>query len=187
MIKQWRDQTMKNLTVFLGLTVTLVMLLIFPACGGGGGTVDSAKVALDGQQAKISFVIGDDTYAFSLAAGDALTAGYTSSYNETCVIGAKGNSEAIHIYFPGKSTGTFTYTDPKINDAPKIGILLNGGTEYYSWEDGGDYWFSIAVTSYGSVGQRIEGTFEGKLVREGGSETIEVTDGVFSVNRHPDA
>lgn len=173
---------MKNTVGNLGLIVALGVLLLVSACG------DSKNEGLEQLGlGVISFNVGGDSYVFGLAAGDAVSAGYTTAIEQTCVIGMKGLQEAIHIYFPGMTTDTFTDADPQVNDAPKIGILLNGGTEYYTWQDDGDSWFSITVTSYGSVGKRIEGTFAGKLVRDGGTETITVENGVFSVARYPDS
>jgi hypothetical protein len=159
------------------------------ACSGGNGD-SNTQTGLEipdvlGGQEGIAFAIGDDTYVFP-----ALAAQFKSILDYTCVLGAKGDpplySEAIHIYFPGNTTGIFTH--PAIDEKLQIGILLDlgSGPKYYSWEAGGDSWFLIEVTSYGAVGQRIEGTFEGKLVSEDGAETIDVSDGIFSVTRHPD-
>lgn len=128
----------------------------------------------------ISCDIDGQGYSFTPQA-----AGYTVSNDETCVVGSGPPSDdSIHIYFPGKTTGVFTDPSPAPSTAPYLGILLIDGWKYYSWADEEDSWFTIVVTSYGSIGQRIEGTFEGKLVEQGGGESIVVSNGVFSVNRY---
>ncbi|TVQ38544.1 MAG: hypothetical protein EA384_08910, partial [Spirochaetaceae bacterium] len=125
----------------------------------------------------LSFDIDGQGYSFSHPA-----AGYIVSNDETCVVGGD-LINLVHIRFPGKTTGVFTDPTPPGATAPYIGILLDG-EKYYLWADRDDSWFSIVVTSYGAIHERIEGTFEGQLVSLLGGDSIEVSNGMFSLTRY---
>lgn len=156
------------LTAFLA--VSLLLSCNHPSDPGSDGLGDGQG---------ISFVIETDRYVFT----DNLSSGYKPADDETCVIASDevGTSaaNAIHIYFPGNTAGTFTDPPDPGTGLPQIGVLLNS-LEYYTWEEG--CWFSIEVSSYGPVGGRIEGTFSGELID--GSEKKEIKDGIFSVTRY---
>jgi hypothetical protein len=45
----------------------------------------------------------------------------------------------------------------------------------------------LNITRYGSVGEPVEGTFSGTFViKSGAGKTVTITNGIFSVLRHPD-
>ena len=162
------------LHVVLTAVVALALLL---SCDVGTNP-DSEE--LGGEQG-ISFAIGTEQYVFT----DNLAAGYTPEDDETCVVasdevGASAEN-AIHIYFPGNTAGTFTDPPDATTEVPRIGVLLDT-LYYYTWEDGKGCWFSIEVTTYGPVGGRIEGTFSGDLID--GDEIKAVRNGVFSIMRY---
>jgi len=162
------------LHVVLTAVVALALLL---SCDVGTNP-DSEELG-DGQG--IFFVIGTEQYVFT----DNLAAGYTPEDDVTCVVASNEvgalAENAIHIYFPGNTTGTFTDPPDATTEVPRIGILLDA-SYYYTWEEGKGCWFSIEVNSYGTVGGRIEGTFSGDLID--GDEIKEIRDGVFSVMRY---
>lgn len=138
--------------------------------GGGGSSSDF-----------ISFSIGPASHLHTANIG----AGYDPDDDSTCIVGSDAMGQmaqnAIHIYFPGDSTGTFA-SPP---GTPEIGVFWIGiliDYEYYEWRDG-DCSFTINVTTYGPVGGRIEGTFSGTLKNDS-DDTIVVTNGQFSVTRY---
>ena len=166
---------MRKIVLHVVLTAVVALTLLL-SCDVGTNP-DSEELG-DGQG--ISFVIGTEQYVFT----DNQAAGYTPEDDVSCVVASDevgaAAENAIHIYFPGKTTGTFTDPPDSSTGLPQIGILLD--LIYYTWDDGKGCWFSIEVNSYGPVGGRIEGTFSGDLID--GDEKKEVRDGVFSVMRY---
>ena len=88
--------------------------------------------------------------------------------------------EKVNIYFPGKTMGTFS-----ASDGVTFQVIDSDGGQWY----GGDSFseFSVVVTAYGAVGEKIEGTFSGMVISDDNeSVTASVTEGKFSVKRSGD-
>ena len=169
------NRTILRTALTAALASVLLLACVDATNPGGSGP------SLSGGDAGISFKIGTNEHGFT----EFVTGAYTPAENSTCVVGSDAvgftATKAIHIYFPGSTTGTFTDPPDTGTDLPKIGILID--FIYYEWEADKGCSFTIEVTGYGPVGGRIEGTFSGKLVDDTGT-FIEVTDGVFSVVRY---
>ena len=168
--------------IILRVSLAAVVALVYLLSCETGTDPGSGEVG-DGSEAgqSITFVVETQQYIFT----DNLSAGYTPGDNTTCVVASDAAGalaeKAIHIYFPGNATGTFSDPPDTNTDLPRIGILFDS-ISYYEWESGQGCWFIIDVTTYGPVGGRIEGTFSGELID--GAECIQVSDGVFSVMRY---
>ncbi len=125
------------------------------------------------------------TINFGIGAG-----GYTSTDQMTaCVIyGATGNdSLLIVIEFPGKSTGNYQWQAFTQNSSNVNGVAVNvynskGTNNYFIPAAGG----KTNVSTYGSVGQTIEGTFNGTIQDAVTSSTTITISGSFKVLRVPD-
>ncbi len=173
-------------------------LMSIGACDAGtGANVDrdngsDTESGNPGNASGIAFSIDDESYFID---NSATGAGYDPASDETCIVSAMHLSSVLfHVYLPGMSTGV--YSDPPLpsryDGRPYIGVMPYGLAHYYHWRDDDDS-FTITVTSYGGVGDRIEGTFSAVLSRElvpgdlvppDPPEAITISDGAFSVTRH---
>ncbi len=97
-------------------------------------------------------------------------------------------SDNINVSFftQGQQTGTFNFAVGTDGSDPENGLVVTSGTGtgmkiYYAKTGSG----SITITSYGSVGGQIKGTFTGKIYNA--TTDVEVTiSGSFSATRIPD-
>lgn len=97
-------------------------------------------------------------------------------------------SDNINVSFftQGQQTGTFNFSVGDNDSDPEVGLIVTSGTGtsmkiYYGKTGSG----SITITSYGSVGGQIKGTFTGKIYNS--TTDAEVTiSGSFSATRIPD-
>ncbi len=92
-------------------------------------------------------------------------------------VGARGvigtDSISCAVAFPGNRTGTFSWSPPDYG----LGIAI-GNRAFYGPVTG-----TTTVTSYGTVGSTVSGSFSGKIVRLGTSDTVTVSNGRFSARR----
>jgi hypothetical protein len=88
------------------------------------------------------------------------------------------------INFPGQQTGERGSEKTFMRIERKAGNQIT----YYeagTYVEGSK--LQLSITRYGSVGEPVEGTFSGTfLVKNGAGKTVTITNGIFSVLRHPD-
>jgi len=80
----------------------------------------------------------------------------------------------IQIIVPGKVAGTWTQADAGTG----ITYALSAGTSYFGTT------YTITISSYGAVGQKVTGTFTGQLT--GTVAPNFATNGIFNVTRLTD-
>jgi len=164
----------------------------------GGGSFTSATFTLNGG--------GYSNQAFTITSNGITALGfdvdaysvYKASTNVTAIAitndNTGGNLQQIIIALPGNQTGTFNWTNStSANNA--IAFLLEFTSSsvttffYSSLDNGGNINGSVSLTSYGAVGNKINGTFSGKLYKvtaAGIDSSVTVSNGTFSVVRAPD-
>ncbi|MHC4248120.1 MAG: hypothetical protein ACYS9X_03240 [Planctomycetota bacterium] len=153
--------------VGVGLVTVLVL--------GGCGDDDDAVVPGVGT-GSISFTVDGAPKTYSTNAIAGASGGIT-----TIAATANTGPAAIGFIIDGVSTGIYTvdlntvmvlYTDDAGTDFSAVNGVAGSGT--------------LTITSFGAVGGRIEGTFSA-IVDDGGSTTLDIISGTFSVVRQPDA
>jgi hypothetical protein len=110
---------------------------------------------------------------------------FSFSSSSGTAIGGESNAIAnrfIIISFKSQTTGTYSGSGSPADNY--ISIADGMTNTWYSNRAGGSV--SITVTKYGAVGDKIEGTFSGTLKDSGGSGTLTLMNGKFSVRRDPD-
>ncbi len=99
------------------------------------------------------------------------------------LVGADASAPPSYIGFSflGTTAGTYTVAADTlmVMYADDVGT---GFTAAFGIAGSG----SVTITSFGAVGERIEGTFFA-VVDDGASGTLDITFGTFSVLREPDA
>ncbi|MGE5621057.1 MAG: hypothetical protein ACM3U0_00655 [archaeon] len=103
-------------------------------------------------------------YSNKVLSSNTSTAGYSDEYKGTVVVAyvsAASDSATAMIVFPGKATGNFSWKGivTEENVARWDGVSLTYGVEKIYVPVSGE----TKITSYGNVGQNIEGTFSGKM------------------------
>lgn len=145
--------------------------------GGGGNQDGTNKVTLNGGG------FNNLTYEFTIA-----NAAFVTSVNTTAVYMTKvQGSDTVNVYlaFPGKQTGTFSWEMVSVNANAYAMIEIFSSTnqiQLISIQNSGQ----TIVNGYGSVGQKIDGTFSGKLFDVATSTEVNIS-GQLSALRVPDA
>jgi hypothetical protein len=165
---------MKKIKFYL-LTLVIGSALIIGGCGddnpvdpGPGGTTASGNFTLNGG--------GYDNQTINITAGGAE---YDPAENRTGVAlyGVAGNdTTTVVLIFPGNQTGTFNFDI----DSSFAAFYTNLANYYISSEG------STTITTYGSVGNNISGTFSHTVSNVNLTDNIEI-NGTFSARRIPDA
>jgi hypothetical protein len=159
----------------------------------GKKTIDSLQLCNQPQQqdGEVSYTLdgaGYDNKLITIRTGynvlpDAV---YSKRRDETKLNKPDENGFGFGAYFEGTRTGT-------LDDAEVFLLYVkefpNGEIDQVIF-DPVDGQFSFTVTKYGAVGQKIEGTFSGRVrkVLPGGptNEYLQVKNGKFSLRRSPD-
>ena len=88
------------------------------------------------------------------------------------------------IYVNGGKSGTYNFKE--VESGQGNGITLTSGSgetgKYYFWKDNSG---SVTISSYGSVGGKVSGTFTGKLYNATTDAEITIT-GTFNAMRTVD-
>ena len=171
----------KELVLSVVLVAMAAVLLGCTGTGGGGGQEDRGTITftLDGTPKAFS-VYCDGGYIFAVS-GIKISGVFCNANQES-------RSEEVLLYFPGKSTGTFSLSadreiaGPTVFEHGSISYTEQGGAGFDSDNTGG--WHNIVVTSYGA--DYIEGTFEGKVTSPGWDRDHTITNGHFRVKRSAD-
>lgn len=95
--------------------------------------------------------------------------------------GRAAGTQSIELSFPGSAGGSFGCTG-----GATLEYAANEGTRYAAL--GSEGACAIEVTAYGEVGEPIEGTFSGTLMRLSGTGpgVLSLTEGAFKVARSAD-
>ncbi len=100
---------------------------------------------------------------------------YSAEEDQTvATFGTMGNDGGI-IGFKGKSTGTFQVNE---NSETNALVLYSGSSQVITLTSG-----TITVTSYGSVGGEVKGTFSGTGVNSINGQLVQITNGTFAAKR----
>ena len=175
------------------LAVLIVFLISFSVilsgCGGTAEPEGTVTLDLDDEP----FDLSRDSYAV-----------YNTHNSVTWVYGYGEARQALDIYFPGASTGTFEIPTGEgrvryLNEVGRSFFTDDRHYEFKPWGTGQEQhvyeepYYIINVTAYGAVGEPIEGTFEAVLTSGvGGTGTggtkysYPTISGSFSVIRRAD-
>lgn len=130
--------------------------------------------------------VGFDRYELNI--DETLTDGFYSTGDNSTVVNVSGNDGKegdadFTLTFPGNTTGTFTtHNNGGATFEAGTGTV---GTVQRTEMDASSSDFTIVVTEYGAVGEKIKGTFSGK-VKNTNSQSIDIKDGEFEVTRKAD-
>ena len=169
--------------VLAGLVVFLIVLsslIVLSGCEG-----EATKPEGEGT---VTFDLNDEPQDFSRNSN----AVYNSKVGLTSVYGYEESRSTLVIYFPDTSAGTFESP----TGGGEVKYLSRGGIPFTADDEAhGDegQFYKINVTSYGAVGEPIEGTFSAYLhlnIGAGVEVTVETDyytiEGSFSVIRRAD-
>ena len=98
---------------------------------------------------------------------------YFSSISSTVLAGSTAPEDAdeLSVWFDGLSKGTFNYMSSCLK-------YKHNNEERVSFND-----CSVIVTSYGEIGEQVNGTFSGIVINIDTATTNIITTGVFSITR----
>ena len=98
---------------------------------------------------------------------------YFSSVSSTVLAGSTAPEDAdeLSVWFDGSSKGTFNYMSSCLK-------YKHNNEERVSFNN-----CSVIVTSYGEIGEQVNGTFSGIVINIDTSTTNNITGGVFSITR----
>lgn len=161
--------------------ISIIILVMFIGCSkdnsgnpvgpGGGGTVSNeAKLTLNGG----SFV----NQAVTLSNG---TSTYSTVDTATAILfSGKLNSDSLYFFvvFQGKQTGVINWND---NNGVLFYKKSSSGLNMYIGSSQG----STTISSYGSVGSKVDGSVTGKII-DATTQTEVNISGNFSSTRTPD-
>lgn len=130
------------------------------------------------------FTLGFDTY--TIDEDENTTSGvYNIAADRTYIFAAgndpKNGDADFNIEFPGDSVGTFTVKDDGIVFECGTGTKGTVKREEFSADNTN---LTVIVTEYGAVGEKIKGTFSGKVMK--GINSLDIKNGSFEVERSPD-
>jgi hypothetical protein len=163
---------MKNIYYLFIIPVVLLQILT--------GCKSDTNNPVTGQQEEVNKIVFNGSGYNNASAQPYLTfAAYLSTLNMTgisfyCTIGT--DTLTVLIYTPGQTNGTYPWSTALI-----YAVLLRGhSTTYRNSASSG----TTTITSYGSVGQNIQGHFDGKVNNQVSPyDTINVSCSNFSVLR----
>jgi hypothetical protein len=140
--------------------------------GGGGGGNYTATINGDGWTNK-SVTISTSTSTFGVSS-------QITAVNMICSDDIK-----LLAYTPGGQTGTFNF-GTAASASQAVGITLTTGSGattkfYFAKENSG----TVTISSYGSIGGKVNGSFSGTLVNATSQAEITIS-GSFSATRTPD-
>ena len=182
---------MKNLSFIIFVFAALLVGSTITGCGGDDpvptpmtGNTDTTEET----SAKNQVTVGLVAYNNIETETERTVARYnsTSDVTEIILYGSDPTNGAIdfNIEVPGQTAKLFSRED---NDgtAFQIGTGIIGDLkrkEYSALTTP----FTITVTEYGAVGGRIKGTFSGKVKNNNTGQTLDISKGVFDIERKAD-
>lgn len=177
---------MKNLSFILLVLFAVGFAVSTTSCGGDdtGGTpvpTDTTEVVTYENTIEVGF----DLYELDVRAN--LTEGFFESATNNTVIFVSGNDGSegdadFNITVPGKDLGTYTTSGDGATFEAGTGAVGDVRRTEYNADATP---MTIVITEYGDVGERIKGTFSGQ-VKNTSSQTLDIKNGKFDVERTPD-
>jgi hypothetical protein len=164
---------MKNIIYFILIIFAASSLLI--SCGG-----DSTTTAPQVQEEANKITLNGANYSNVTLTPYRTFGGYLQALNKTAVsFYCKNNSDTVYlvVYSDGQSTGTFQWQ----SGVYAMLMEYQAGNIYYNGVNTG----TTVITAYGSVGQKIEGSFTGRVINSAPpNDTITISCNKFSVTRN---
>ena len=144
-------------------------------------TTDTTEEEAINNQMKVGFDL------YQIKADKTLTDGYYNSATNKTIINVNGNDGDLgdadfEITIPGSSTGTFTVESDGATFEGGTGTV--GDVKRKQYNAAGSV-FSITISEYGGVGEKIIGTFSGK-VKDQNNRSVDISQGKFEVFRAED-
>lgn len=177
---------MKNISFIIWVMCALGFAVCTSSCGGdeSGGTptpTDTVEV----KTFENTIQVGFDLYELDVR--ENLTEGFYESMSDNTVIFVSGNDSEegdcdFNITIPGKDLGSYTTSTDGATFEAGTGTV--GDVRRIEYNSDGTT-MTIEITEYGDVGERIKGTFSGQ-VKNTSSQTLDVRNGKFDVERTPD-
>jgi len=154
-----------------GIVWGIVMLAISLGFGCGDDDV-GGPAGDDGVVAgHISFVFDGEQYSGKTCIANAFPGENSTSITS----GGDENDWTLMLEIPGTAPGQFD------EDAGATCSFIEPPFGNYDAET-----VTIAVTDYGKVGGVVKGTFAGMLISQLDSTRKQITEGIFTAQRHPD-
>ncbi|PCJ67190.1 MAG: hypothetical protein COA58_02405 [Bacteroidetes bacterium] len=179
---------MKNFSLILFALTAISFGTTFTGCGPDNDPVIITDTTTTGgnedpvfaNSLKVGFV------QYDLTTVDDKTFGVYNTASNLTYISVFGNDADegdadFNIEIPGTDTGTFT-THNAGGGVFECGTGTEGDIKRQEYSADNSE-FTIKVTEYGAVGEKIKGTFSGKVKR--GTNSIDVPKGKFEVTRSP--
>ena len=144
----------------------------------------SFRVTGDGMDGAIFNIVSNKNWAASNMGVYYPLAGYT-----LVLVDDLESDIALTVWFPGNDTGQKTQLNEVVISIQRT--VGNSTTYYWAGITEEDETLELEITKYGDVGGVIEGVFSGTFYLQNSNqeftgETVKITDGKFSVVRHPD-
>ena len=178
-MKQLIQITNKNI---LKLFLIASLIFIISACGDDSNPTDNNN---DNNLTTSTLKLDGDGFSNKSVSAEAAVATYASVTQMTIISVSYNEDIQMLIYVKGNKTGTYTFETIN-NDGLENGISITSGTgqtaKYYLWNNQSG---SIKISSYGSVGGKVSGTFTGKLYNVATEAEVTIS-GSFSAMRTVD-
>ncbi|RJP71476.1 MAG: hypothetical protein C4539_04970 [Ignavibacteriales bacterium] len=167
----------------------LSLVFVFAVLIAGCKKDDSNPTGTDTTGGTYSITLNGDGFSNKQVTINSAAGGYSTTNDVTGITLSCSDNIMVTLVSPGKQTGTFNFSVDETSSDIITGLLLviNAGTtstKTYGVKSGSG---TITISSYGSVGGQIKGSFTGKIY-DVTSPTTEVTiSGSFSATRVPDS
>ncbi len=168
----------------------LSLVFIFSVFIAGCKKDDSNPTGTDTTGGTYSITLNGDGFSNKqVTPGSSITTAFvTYSTGSQKTGGFLACSDNINVWFftPGQQTGTFNFEIGNDQSDPSAGLIVSSGTgtsikTYYSKTGSG----SITISSYGSVGSQVKGSFTGKVYNVATDAELTIS-GSFNANRTVD-
>lgn len=150
----------KSKKYFFSMLMLTSFLFMISACGDDSNPTDNDDDNNNSTNTTLS-INGDGWSNKSLTANTSVST-YATASQMTVINGVFPEDVQILIYVKSNKTGTYNFKEEESGQGNGITLSTGSGdlAKFYFWKDNSG---STTISSYGSVGGKVSGTFTGKL------------------------
>ncbi|MFZ1291787.1 MAG: hypothetical protein WAR79_16945 [Melioribacteraceae bacterium] len=154
-----KDNIQKSNKFFLIFLMAVSFIFMISACGDDSSPTDNDDN--NNSSSTTLSINGDGWTNKSLTANTSIST-YATASQMTVVNGVFPEDVQILIYVKSNKTGTYNFKEEESGQGNGITLSTGSGdlAKFYFWKDNSG---STTISSYGSVGGKVSGTFTGKL------------------------
>jgi hypothetical protein len=174
---------MQSRNWFSGLALAVALAMGIAGCEGGGGDGESSGGSSTDGSISLTCKVNGQTVTVSGAG--TVVANYQVDEDLTVVqTGGPGDYKFV-LAIPGNRTGNWSITSRYLS----LSVLRYSDVAVFTASadnDDAGATLQVRITSYGSVGNNVTGTFSGTVINPLTGATLVITDGEFTAGRIAD-